>query len=147
MHSTCTLKNEFFPCAYKEKEIPRKFRDAFPKLSTGKDPLSCSHVGQNDIVESVESEEDLIIFIVEYDYNSSKHCAILIDSNFFPPIFWSHAQFPRGILRLPFLWLGWATATMVCVTCRDERQIEKDKVDKNTRKIEGSQRFETPRSP
>lgn len=36
---------------------------------------------------------------------------------------------------------------MVCVTCRDERQIEKDKVDKNTRKIEGSQRFETPRSP
>lgn len=30
---------------------------------------------------------------------------------------------------------------MGCVTCRDERQIEKDKVDKNTRKIEEWYRF------
>lgn len=48
-----------------------------------KDPLSCSHVGQNDIVESVESEGYLIIFIVEYDYSSSKHCSTRI----FSPLF------------------------------------------------------------
>lgn len=68
------------------------------------DPLSCSHIGQNDIVESVESKEYPIISIVECDHSSDTDRL-----EFFPPIR-SLAQFPRGIL--PF---AWPTSVIMCL--------------------------------
>lgn len=96
------------------------------------DPLSCSHIGQNDIVESVESKEYPIISIVECDH---RHWSTRIFSPY---------SKPRSVStrNTPLCLTNFCHHVFVLHIGMNDR-LRRIKVDKNTRKIEGSLRFET----